>query len=179
MLSIVLIIHCSKSPVFGDHMSQLSIKTSGYSDTVAPGYNVCPTCEKQQLQHLLTSIKTPITHLAFRRKHPFLYANIDVAPPSYSARPRPLLLIKCNHLVFTPLSVQGNYSMAKKFSVAWLCQSSQPDCCSGLEGALVHSPVALQPKHAPHTGGHKDVTKIPPSPSSKHGNCNGQVTSYP
>lgn len=72
--------------------------------------------------------------------------------------------------------------MATNFSVAWLCQSSQPDCRSGLEAALVHShaALALQTKHASHIlndGNVKDVTKIPSSPTSKHSNTN--LTGHP
>lgn len=76
--------------------------------------------------------------------------------------------------------------MTKNFSVAWLSQSSQPDCRSGLETALVHSPAApaLQTKHPSHTGellchqNVKDVTKIPSSPTSKHSNSNTKVTGH-
>lgn len=76
--------------------------------------------------------------------------------------------------------------MAKSFSVAWLSQSSQPNCSPGLEASLAHRSAgpALQTKHASHTGGVltddniKDVTKIPSSPTSKHNN-NTKVTGHP
>ncbi|XP_034158893.2 ventral expressed homeobox [Pangasianodon hypophthalmus] len=82
---------------------------------------------------------------------------------------------------FTPLSVKRSYNMAKNFSVAWLSQSSQPACCSGLQAALVHNPpaLALQTKHASHTGGLlsadrvKDVTKTPSSPTNSCGYTSG------
>lgn len=77
--------------------------------------------------------------------------------------------------------------MAKNFSVAWLSQSSQPDCRSCSEASLVPNPAApaLQAKHTSHTGGLvsddnvKDVTKIPSSPTSKHSNSNTKVNGHP
>lgn len=74
--------------------------------------------------------------------------------------------------------------MAKNFSVAWLSQSSQPQCRSDLDVALVHRPVAsaVQTKPASLTGcllsddKVKDDTKIPSSPTSKHSNSNTMVT---
>ncbi|KAI5617392.1 homeobox protein VENTX [Silurus asotus] len=71
--------------------------------------------------------------------------------------------------------------MVKNFSVAWLSQSSQPDCSSLLEVAQVHSPaaLALQTTLASHTGSLrsddtvKDVTKIPSSPANSCGYTSG------
>lgn len=76
--------------------------------------------------------------------------------------------------------------MAKNFSVAWLSQSSQPDCGSGLEAALVHGPKSptVQTKHASYIrslrsdGNVKDVTKMPCSPTSKHSNSNTKVNDH-
>ncbi|GAA6103288.1 ventral expressed homeobox [Tachysurus ichikawai] len=71
--------------------------------------------------------------------------------------------------------------MAKNFSVAWLSQSSQPDCGSGLEAALVHGPKSptVQTKHASYIrslrsdGNVKDVTKMPCSPTNSCGYTSG------
>ncbi|KAF5902108.1 homeobox protein vent1-like, partial [Clarias magur] len=71
--------------------------------------------------------------------------------------------------------------MAKNFSVAWLSQSSQPQCRSDLEVALVHRPVtpAVHTKPASLTGGLlsddkvKDDTKIPSSPTNSCGYTSG------
>lgn len=137
-----------------------------------------PTCEKQQLRHLLTSITTPIKHLSFRRD-PFAYANTGVAPPTYNPSPGTKGLTADqiqSFIFFTTLSVKRNCNMAKNFSVAWLSQSSQPNCRSGLETALVHRPAApaLPTKHTTHIGSllteceDKDVIKIPSSPTSKY-----------